>query len=111
MKKMKLKARQKSFKKNGQDVIFQEVYAVVEPVKGHPLEIVLSFDPTARQVICNNLEIAELKCESASFVNDNGEVIYYDNIHVECGAFDLKPKKKVSEAEKYLIKMANGLIK
>lgn len=107
---MKLFARNKSFKKDGQVVDFVEIYTKVEVVPGYPCEIVLSFDKTARQVIANNLEIADLVIESSQFTNDNGEIITYDKVHVLVGSFDLDVKKKLSEAEKYLIKISSGVI-
>lgn len=107
---MKLKARQKSFKQNGRDIIFDEVYTSFEPVKGYPYELVVSLDPNARQVVVHNLENAELVAEPSQFVNDNGEIINYTDVKVKVGVYEFKLKKKLSEAEKYLIKLANGLI-
>lgn len=107
---MKLKARQKSFKQNGKDIIFDEVYALCEPVKGYPFELVISLDKNARQVVVQNLENAELVVTPSQFVNDNGEIINYTNVSVKVGSYDFSLKKKLGEAEKFLIKMASGLL-
>lgn len=107
---MKLQARQKSFKKNGQDVIFNEVYCPIEPVKGYPYELVLSFDKNGRQIVVNNLVDAELFIERSQFVNDNGEIINFDNVYVKVGVYELALKKKLTDAEKYLLKLATGTL-
>lgn len=108
---MKVKARQKSFKQNGKEITFDEVYVNIEPVKGYPYELVLSLDPNAKQVIVKNLEQAEVITEPAQYVNDNGEYVNYTSIFVRVGVYDFKLKKRPSLAEIYLVQLANGLIK
>ena len=105
---MKIYARQKSFKQNGKDIIFDEVYANFEPVKGNPYELVLSLDPNAKQVITKNLEQAELVVAPAQYVNDNNEIVSYTSLMVKVGPYEFKLKKRPSSAEIYLINLANG---
>lgn len=102
---MKLHARQKSFKQNGKVINFDEVYAIIEPVKGKPYELVLSLDPNAKQVIVKNLEQAELVTEAAQYVNDNGEYINYTAIKIVVGVYEFKLKKSPTPADKYLIEL------
>lgn len=110
---MKLKARQKSFKKDGKEFTFNEIYVEVEPIKGNKFDLVLSFDPIGRQVIVNNLDNAELCITPSQYVDKtSGEIKTGEKVHVLVGSsYDLALKKRLSEGELFLLKLAFGIIK